>query len=593
MAMHRTAAISATLLSAALLALPACTPPARDADVIVIGAGIAGLSAALEAEERGAKVIVLEAASVGGGHAVKAGGFALVGTPLQEKRGYRDDAETAIADLLAWGEDADPGWVRRYVENSRGEVHDWLEHFGVRFTFILDTPQHSVPRFHFAGGGAVNVVLPLLGTALTRPGIDVRWNAEVIELLVDRNVVTGAKFRDARTGDTGELRAPAVIVATGGFESDLDQVRENWRKDLPQPERLYVGAGYYAKGSGIELGREAGAALARMDRQTVFTTGNPDPRDATGTRALLTQNPSAIWVDAQGKRFIDETGPSKAADDAVLGMTPATHWLLFDSVAAKSLRIRDAIWLSTDGGPKLLDDPAMVMKAGSIADLAKVAGLPPDALEATVARYNAMLATGVDEDFGRFTPERPDRLARPVSEAPFYAIQLFPLTRKSMGGLRVDEQTRVLDVAGEPIRGLYAAGEVTGVAGINGSYGGEGTFLGPSVYMGRLAGRASTRSPGASSREAHVATAERVELKPAKPAEDPDSRDRSITMAPAALDALLDLNRPGYWHFEVAHRVVAARQLDCTTCHTPDWPTGTASTREQHQIQLRSCLQCH
>lgn len=138
----------------ACIALGSCTRPAPDADVIVIGGGIAGLSAALEAAAAGRTVLVIDANSVGGGHAVKAGGFALVGTPLQEKKGYRDSPEIAARDLLAWGEDADPDWVRRYVTASRADVHDWLAGFGVRWGFILDTPEHSVPRFHFATGAA-------------------------------------------------------------------------------------------------------------------------------------------------------------------------------------------------------------------------------------------------------------------------------------------------------------------------------------------------------------------------------------------------------------------------------------------------------
>ena len=142
--------------------------PKPDADVIVIGTGIAGLSAALEASAAGRTVLLIDANSVGGGHAVKAGGFALVGTPLQERKGYRDSPEIAARDLLAWGEDADAEWVRRYVTASRTEVHDWLTGFGVRWGFILDTPEHSVPRFHFANGAALNVVVPMMRAARNR-----------------------------------------------------------------------------------------------------------------------------------------------------------------------------------------------------------------------------------------------------------------------------------------------------------------------------------------------------------------------------------------------------------------------------------------
>jgi predicted oxidoreductase len=578
--------IPAVLVAGACL-VAGCTRPMPDADVIVVGAGIAGLSAALEAGANGRSVVVLDANSVGGGHAVKAGGFALVGTPLQEQKGYRDSVEIAERDLLAWGEDADAGWVGRYVRASRTEVHDWLVGFGVRWGFILDTPEHSVPRFHFATGAALNVVVPLMRAAYARPNLDFRWNTEVTGLLRNGGGVTGVRYRNLRTGATGELRAPAVILATGGWQGNLGFVRREWRQDRPAPEHLYAGAGWFATGSGIGLGREAGAATRRMDHQVTFTTGLPDPRHPG--RALLTQNPAAIWVDGTGRRFIRENAPSKEADDAVLALRPATHWLVFDADGLKSLRVRDAVWLGNPGGIEPLKAAGLIRSAGSIAGLAADAGLPAASLEATVAAWNAAVATGDDAEFRRFTPDRRDPAARPIATAPFYAMQLFPLTRKSMGGLAVDEATRVVDEAGRNVPGLYAVGEVTGVAGINGSYGGEGTFLGPSVWMGRLAGQAVARgTPGVRRPPARVAPPPAAVV-----STDPAYRARAVTVPAESLGALLDAQRAGYWHFEAAHRIVLERGLDCTACHTPDWPTRPATTAGELQLQLNACDTCH
>ena len=174
----------------------------------------------------GRSVLVIDANSVGGGHAVKAGGFALVGTPLQEKKGYRDSPEIAERDLLAWGEDADPEWVRRYVRASRTEVHDWLTAFGVRWGFILDTPEHSVPRFHFANGSALNVVVPLMRAAYAQPNLEFRWNTEAVTLHPARTAPSAAcACGTCARASPSDLRAPAVIVATGGWQSDLDFVR--------------------------------------------------------------------------------------------------------------------------------------------------------------------------------------------------------------------------------------------------------------------------------------------------------------------------------------------------------------------------------
>jgi flavocytochrome c len=575
--------------AACCLAVASCTRPLPDADVIIVGGGIAGISAALEAGANGRSVLVIDANSVGGGHAVKAGGFALVGTPLQERKGYQDSPEIAERDLLAWGEDADPEWVRRYVRASRTEVHDWLTAFGVRWGFILDTPEHSVPRFHFANGSALNVVVPLMRAAFGQANLEFRWNTEAVALLRTGSAVTGMRVRDLRTGISTELRAPAVIIATGGWQSDLEFVRRNWRSDVPAPARLYAGAGYYATGSGIRLGTEAGAATTRMDHQVTFTTGLPDPRDPTGSRALLSQNPSAIWVNSSGQRFISETAPSKDADDAVLKLQPATHWLIFDSDGIKTLRVRDGVWLGNPEGIEPLMALGLIRRAESIATLADVAGLPAPALQATVERWNAAVLAGNDADFGRFSPAKPDRSARGIGRAPFYAMQLFPMTRKSMGGLAIDADTRVVDEAGRAIPGLYAAGEVTGVAGINGSYGGEGTFLGPSVYLGRLAGQAAARNGRGARREpAPVAAPAKVMV-----SQDAAYRARAVTIAPEALAGLVEAQRPGHWHFEVAHRIVQERGLDCTACHTPDWPTQAAVSPRQRQVQLNACDTCH
>jgi flavocytochrome c len=571
------------------LALAGCTRPLPDADVIVLGGGIAGLSAALEAGATGRSVLVIDANSVGGGHAVKAGGFALVGTPLQEKKGYRDSPEIAERDLLVWGEDADPKWVRRYVQDSRTKVHDWLTGFGVRWSFILDTPEHSVPRFHFANGSALNVVVPMMRAAFTEANLDFRWNTEATALISQHGAVRGVRVRDLRTGLTDDLLAPVVIIATGGWQNDLAFVRREWRGNVPAPARLYSGAGQFATGGGIRLGREAGAATIRMDHQVTFSTGLPDPRDPTGTRALISQNPSAIWVNSSGRRFISETAPSKVADETVLKQTPATHWLVFDADGLRTLRIRDAVWLGNPEGIEPLKTAGLIRQADSITALAAEAGLPAASLEATVKRWNASVMAGSDADFSRFSPGRPDATARELRTAPFYALQLFPMTRKSMGGLAIDADTRVVDTAGRPIPGLYAVGEVTGVAGINGSYGGEGTFLGPSVFLGRIAGSAVSGRRSGFSRDPKAVAAPPS----AKISTDPAYRARTITVPPAALPQLLDAQRPGYWHFEVAHRAVLERKLDCTACHTPDWPTVAAASSAQRQVQLNACSTCH
>jgi hypothetical protein len=273
----------------------------------------------------------------------------------------------------------------------------------------------------------------------------------------------------------------------------------------------------------------------------------------------------------------------------VLKQSPATHWLIFDADGLRTLRIRDAVWLGNTEGIEPLKTAGLIRQADSISALAALAGLPAAPLEATVQRWNAAVVAGSDADFGRFTPTAPDPAARELRKAPYYALQLFPMTRKSMGGLAIDPDTRVVDAAGRPIPGLYAVGEVTGVAGINGSYGGEGTFLGPSVFLGRIAGRSASGGRSVLRRSPKAVAAPAA----ARISADASYRARAITVPPAALPQLLDAQRPGYWHFEVAHRIVLERKLDCTACHTPEWPTAVATSSAQHLVQLNACSTCH
>jgi len=575
----------AALLLLALAACQAPRPPAADADVIVIGAGIAGLAAALEAESHGARVLVIEANSVAGGHAVKAGGFALVDTPLQRSKGYADAPDIAYRDLMAWGEDADPWWVRHYVDNVREQVHDWLVGMGVKFVVVLDTPEDTVPRFHFARGAAVNAVVPMIRAALARGRIEFLWNTEVTQVLRRDGAIAGVATVRNRTGGKRVYHAPAVVLATGGYQNDLARVRETWNPDVPAPARLLAGAGQYALGSGLDLVEPFGVAFTRLDHQVTFVNGLPDPRDPSGEHGLLAQNPAALWVDATGRRFTNEAAPSKVTDRAVLRLPQATHWLVFDAQGARNLTIRGAAWLNAQTlRAEILDNPTLVKRADSVGALAEAAGLPRAALEETVERFNRFVERNDDTDFSRVGPGTAAPPPPPVRQPPFYAIQLFPMTRKSMGGVAVDHDARVVGGAGQEIRGLFAAGEVTGVAGINGSFGGSGTFLGPSVLMGRMAGRGAVAlalGPAA------LTAAPAADAPPVGPAAEPPPARR------VDLDALLHQDRRGYWHFNVSHALVQERREDCAGCHQSPWPPGPAITREQRLVQAQTCTRCH
>jgi flavocytochrome c len=582
-----------SLLACALLALAGCkgSGPSTDGDVVVVGAGIAGLSAALEAESHGARVVVIEANSMAGGHAIRAGGFALVDTPLQRSKGLHDSPDIAYRDLMTWGEDADPWWVRFYADNSGPQVHDWLVSMGVKFVMLLDTPEDTVPRFHFARGGAANAVVPMIRQALRRERIEFVWNTEVVELVRRDGQITGVRTRPTRGGEEHVYHAPAIVITTGGYQNDLTMVRRTWLASLPPPGRLLRGAGEFARGSGLKLAEPFGAALVRLDHQENFVSGLPDPRDATGERGLLTQNSAAIWVDTTGHRFTNEGAPSKVNEHTVLKLIPATYWMIFDADGEKKLTMRGSAWMSPENVQKeIMENPALIKKADSIAALAQATGLPADALADTVQRFNRFLEQGNDADFGRIAPGMTEPPPPPIRKPPFYAIQLFPMTRKSMGGLAIDHEARVLGGAGQTISGLFAAGEVTGVAGINGSYGGSGTFLGPSVLTGRVAGRSAVAL--ALGDDALKTTAPPPSPAPAA-AQPPQAGAAGSDAAPIDLAALVGQQRTGYWHFNVSHALVLERAEACASCHKGAWPPGPAVSREQRLVQLDACSRCH
>jgi flavocytochrome c len=562
-----------------LLIFGCSTKPATDANIIVVGAGIAGLSAALEAADRGATVLVLDANSVGGGHAVKAGGFALVGTALQKKRGYEDSPAIAYKDLMTWGETANAEWVERYVGESNVMVYEWLRKMGVEFKVIIPTPEATVPRFHFTAGTAINAVVPMMDKAFATNNISFQWNEKATELLMDKGRVAGVKTRNERNGSGRIWRSTSVILATGGFQNNLAMVRQNWKQSIPAPDTLLKGAGQFAIGDGYLIAAQAGADMHNMDRQVTFVNGLPDPRDTNKQQALTAHNDSAIWINAQGIRFVNETAPDKVTVPALLQQKPASMWIIFDKRGLKRLQIRGASWLNRDTIVKeIINNPQAMIQAHSIDELAAQAGLPQQMLATTIDRYNGFVGAENDPDFGRF--ESTNRIPAPISEAPFYALNLYPLTRKSMGGPVINSTTAVLDANGTPIAGLFAAGELTGVAGINGSHGGSGTFLGPSVFMGRVAGQ--------------NAALEKVSVKThANETAAVVDSNQGFAMSHNELRLMTTATRPGYWHFEQSHGQVLERMLDCEQCHSDDAPMHAAQTSKHMAAQLQTCTLCH
>ncbi|MEZ5355240.1 MAG: FAD-dependent oxidoreductase [Bryobacteraceae bacterium] len=577
-----------------LLLTVTCFARAANPDLIVVGAGIAGLSAALEGARAGLEVTVIEQNSVPGGHAViSSGGLSLIGTPLQERLKIVDTPEIAFRDFMSWGEDAKEEWVRYYVRNSKTEIHDWMTALGTEFLFAsVNGAGNSVARFHSPRGQGLGLVIPVYREILRQGGVTFLLNHRVTALQVRDGRVTGVEASNLRTGKATKLSGGAVLLSTGGFGAQLDLVRANWPEGVPVPERVLAGGGFFAFGSGMDLAGQAGGVSANLDHQWNYASGLPDPFDPKGERGFFVSSSAAIWVNAQGKRFVHEQHEPKATIPVIAAQQPARFWAVFDAEGRKSFRVIHA-GFSQDRLDALFEAPDFILRADSIEQLAARVDLPKDALQATIERYNAMVGAGDDTDFHRFGPKVKVRgsLAAPlrkIAEPPFYAAPMFILIRKSMGGIQVDLATRVLGHDGKPIPGLLAAGEATGFGGLNGKNGMEGTFLGPCILMGRIAAQTVAAS---------------LKVKPAAP----PPAGKIVRTAPPAVNPkaaaacrgchdvgkLIAAKRPGYWHFEVAHKLVLDRDWNCTGCHAEMAPFRPASHKIDRELQTAVCQHCH
>lgn len=323
---------------------------------------------------------------------------------------------------------------------------------------------------------------------------------EITRLRIEGGRVTGLEGRNAGTGEPITVASKAVVVATGGFNSNLDMVLEYC--PALKSDKVLVGSGPGSTGSGHTLVRQAGGYLTHMDHIWFYVYATPDYRDPAQRRGLVFRMvPGYIWVNQQGRRFHNEAlSGGNSATPALLAQSPRHAWAIMDAPMTATMEIADPYYRDGDKVARekvmeLLDNSPFIRKAGTLPELA--AGMAVDVPEflATVARYNKACGQQRETE-----PElgKPLKSSKPFDTPPYYAVQMFPLARKNFGGVKTDLKCRVLDQQLAPICGLYAAGEVAGMAGghINGRAGLEGTMLGPSVFSGRVAGGWAAHAAG-------------------------------------------------------------------------------------------------
>jgi flavocytochrome c len=463
-------------------------------DIAIIGSGGAGVAAALEAAEAGARVVLLEQDdALGGTAATSGGGCFLVGTPLQESRGIHDTPDLAFEDWVAWGQGAaDEVWARYYIEHSRHDLYDWAEKHGVQWVDLKFQEGNRVLRWHRPARNGLGLMTALIDSMHARAAATVLTATRADRLLTEDGRVCGVRASGVRSGAATEIRSAAVVVATGGFNSNLDMVLEA-RPDL-RGVKVMEGSGRGATGSGHALIRERGGWFTHMDDIWFYVYATPDPRDPAGRRGLVFRlTPGYIWVNQQGRRFHDEslTGGASATP-ALMRQNPPHAWAILDTPMTAEMEVADPYYrdgdkVRRDRVQALLDTSPHIRKADALDELARRIDVDVPAFLAQVGDYNKACDAGlpVEPAFGKSLAQ-----CKRFDTPPYYAIQLFPLARKNFGGVKTDLRCRVLDRHFEPIPGLYAAGEVAGMAGghINGKAGLEGTMLGPSIFSGRVAG---------------------------------------------------------------------------------------------------------
>jgi predicted oxidoreductase len=524
-------------------------------DVVVVGAGIAGIAAAYELLGRGRRVLLLDRdaeENLGGLAKESFGGIWFAGTPLQRKYGIHDNPELGLADWLAFGELAPEdrwprAWAEAYVERCIPDVYEWLRGLDVEFMPMpmwvergLHVPGNSVPRWHIVWGTGHVLALTLARQLLEHPARDLltcRHGHRADELLTAGGRVTGCRGTDEATGTAFEIEAEAVVVAAGGINGDIDRVKANWHADWGHPPEVILnGSHKFADGRLHDAAERCGANVTHLDWQWNYAAGVRHWRPRKPGHGLSLVPPkSALWLNWRGERI----GPMPLVTGydthdlvaQVCRQDRAYSWQLLNRrIALKELAVsgaefnpsfrerkrlevaRDLLlgnrWLYEELTANCED----IVVADTLAELVErmneLAGdgsVDYDAVNEAVTRYDACIERGPrfhnDEQLRRIEFARRwtgDRLRTCAFQKildpaarPLMAIREFIISRKSMGGLQTDLESRVLDRQGKPVPGLFAAGEAAGFGGggMNGKRGLEGTFLGGCLFGGRIAGK--------------------------------------------------------------------------------------------------------
>ena len=488
-----------------------------DADIVIVGAGGAGMTAAITAAEEGKSVVILESQSMVGGNSVRAtGGMNAGKTVYQDENefgesagvektlktaaekyadnetitalaktvseqwaeyqanptGYFDSVELMELDTMVGGKGInDPELVETLCSNSADAI-DWLDEHGITLHNVSSFGGASVKRIHRpvnAEGKTVSVgsyMIPLLQENCEKAGVKMMLDTTATEILTDANgAAVGVKATGA-SGETVTVNAKAVVLASGGFGANLDMVV----KYKPELKGFMTTNAPGIQGQGIEMAQAIGAATVDMDQIQIH------PTVEANTAALITEGlrgDGAVLINAEGKRFIDEVGTRDVVSAAEIAQTGSYSWLVVDQAMVDASSV-------IQGYIK----KGYTVTGETYEELGKAMGVDEAAFAETMNTWNGYVDAKNDPDFGRTS------FANKLDTAPYYAIKVTAGVHHTMGGLTINTNTEVLKEDGSVIPGLFAAGEVTG--GVHGANRLGGNAVADFTVFGRIAGKAAS-----------------------------------------------------------------------------------------------------
>jgi fumarate reductase flavoprotein subunit len=445
------------------------TDETLECDVVIVGAGGAGLTAAAQAAENGANVIVVEKMPLVGGNSLKAtGGMNAAGTTYQEALGITDSGvQDFIEDTMSGGHEINDKELVTTMAEESSDAIDWLTSIGAPLPKVAATGGTTHKYLHEPEDGSAvgSYLVEKLNAQVEKLGVPVMLNTKATEILTENGKAVGILAEDEEHNYT--IKAKAVILATGGFGSNFE-LMASFNPDLANAVTTnHAGA----TGDGILMAEAIGADTVDMDQIQL----HPTVYQETGLLVSESvRSMGGILVNAEGKRFCNDMSTRDAVSAAELQQTGAYAYIIFDQ------RIVDDL----SSCQKYIKN-GLTVTSDTYEGLAKEMGLTGDAVQNfcdTMDTWNAAVAAGEDKEFGRNNGMDED-----LSTAPYYAIKIAPGIHHTMGGLKINTETEVLNTSGEWIEGLYAAGETTG--GVHGGNRIGGNAVCDFVVFGRIAGK--------------------------------------------------------------------------------------------------------